>query len=83
MKPDKKLFTIIVEGTEHQWPKDEITYEEVVKLEVPEYPQNPPLAYAVKYTRGQGHKPEGTLTIGGCVKVKERMVFSVSETGQS
>lgn len=83
MKPDKKLVTIIVEGTPHEWPKDDITYEQVVKLEVPEYPQNPPLAYAVKYTRGQGNKPEGTLTPGGSVKVKEGMVFSVSETGQS
>lgn len=83
MPPDKKLVTIIVEGTPHEWPKDDITYEDVVKLEVPEYPQNPPFTYAVKYTRGQGNKPEGTLTPGGSVKVKEGMVFSVSETGQS
>ncbi len=26
MKPEKKIVTIIEEGTEHQWPKDDITY---------------------------------------------------------
>ncbi len=83
MKPDKKLVTIIVEGTPHEWPKDEITYEQVVKLEVPEYPQNPPLTYAVTYSFGNGNMPDRTLTPGGSVKVKEGMVFSVSETGQS
>lgn len=83
MKPEKKLVTIIVEGTPHEWPKDEITYEEVVTLEVPDYPQHPEINYSVKYKRGQGNKPEGTLVKGESVKVKEGMVFSVSETGQS
>ena len=83
MKPDKKLVNIVVEGTEHQWPKDDITYAEVVKLEVLEYPQNPPLTYAVTYSFGNGNMPDRTLTSGGSVKVKEGMVFSVSETGQS
>nr|WP_306919766.1 multiubiquitin domain-containing protein [Rhizobium mesoamericanum] len=34
-------------------------------------------------THGQGNKPEGTLAPGASVKVKEGMIFSVSETGQS
>ena len=83
MKPENKIVTIIVEGTPHEWPKGEISYADVVTLEVPTYPENPDIAYAVIYTRGRGNKPEGTLTAGGSVKVKEGMVFSVSETGQS
>lgn len=78
-----KIVTIIVEGTPHEWPKGEITYAEVVTLEVPDYPQHPEILYSVKYKNGHGHKPEGTLSPGGSVKVKEGMIFSVSETGQS
>jgi hypothetical protein len=82
----EKNVTIIVEGTPHEWPKnDDISYEDVVTLEVPNYPQqNPKTVYSVKYTNGHGSKAEGILSPGGApVKVKEGMVFSVSETGQS
>ena len=79
-----KTVTIIVEGTPHEWPKGEkITYEQVVTLEVPDYAQHPEITYAVKYRNGTGNKPEGVLPPGGSVKVKEGMVFNVSETGQS
>ena len=81
MGNDKKTVTIIVEGTPHEWPKDEIAYEEVVTLEVPNYSAN--ITYSVGYERGQGNKPEGTLSPGASVKVKEGMIFRVSETGQS
>jgi hypothetical protein len=83
MAETKKTVTIIVEGTEHEWPKEEITYAEVVTLEVPDYPQHPEITYSVKYTRGHGNKPEGILAPGGSVKVKNGMIFNVSETGQS
>ena len=82
MGNDKKMVTIIVEGTPHEWPKDEkISYEEVVTLEVPDY--SPSITYSVGYERGQGNKPEGSLSPGTSVKVKEGMIFRVSETGQS
>jgi hypothetical protein len=83
VKEDKKTVTIIVEGTPHEWPKTEISYAEVVTLEVPDYPQHPEITYSVKYKRGQGEKPEGILSPGGSVKVKEGIIFSVSPTGQS
>ena len=83
MEEKKKLITIYVESTPHEWPKGEITYSEIVTLEVPEYPQHPEITYSVKYSRGHGNKPEGTLSPGGTVKVKEGMRFNVSETGQS
>ena len=83
MAHDKKTVTIIVEGTPHEWPKDEITYAEVVTLEVPDYSQHTDITYSVTYKRGHGNKPEGILSPGGSVKVKEGMIFSVSETGQS
>ncbi len=79
----KKTVTIIVEGTPHEWPKDDITYAEVVTLEVPDYSQHPEVTYSVKYRNGHGNKPEGVLPPGASVKTKEGMIFNVSETGQS
>jgi hypothetical protein len=81
--PEKKEITIIVNGTPHEWPKRHITYAEVVTLDVPDYPQHPEITYSVKYKNGPSHKPEGTLSPGGEVKVKDGEVFSVSPTGQS
>lgn len=83
MERKEKTVTIVVEGTPHEWPKGEISYSEVVTLEVPDYAQHPEITYSVKYVRGHGQKPEGTLAPGASVKVKEGMIFSVSETGQS
>ena len=83
MAHEPKTVTIVVEGTPHEWPKGEISYDEVVTLEVPNYSPSSGISYAVKYTRAHGDKPEGILAPGGSVKVKEGMVFSVSETGQS
>lgn len=83
MNEDRKTVTIVVNGTPHEWPKGEITYAEMVTLEVPDYQQHPEITYSVKYKNGHGHKPEGILAPGGSVKVKEGMIFSVSETGQS
>jgi hypothetical protein len=81
---DDKTVTIFVEGKPHQWPKNaDIFYEDVVRFEVPDYDQHPEITYSVKYKKGHGDKPEGTLSRGGSVKVKDGMIFSVSETGQS
>lgn len=83
MADTKKEVTIIVEGTPHEWPKDLITHAEVVTLEFPDFPQHPEITYSVKYSRGHGNKPEGILAPGASVRVKEGMIFNVSETGQS
>lgn len=83
MKTEGKMVTIIVEGTPHEWPKDKISYTEVVTLEFPDYPSHPEITYSVTYKRGHGSKPEGILSPGASVNVKEGMVFNVSDTGQS
>ena len=79
-----KTVTIVVDGTPHKVPKNEtITYAEVVTLAYPDYPQHPEITYSVTFTRGHGDRPEGVLSPGGSVKVKEGMSFSVNRTGQS
>lgn len=79
----KKTVTIIVNGTPHDVEKDDITYAEVVTFAFPDFPQNPGRTYSVTYERGQGHKPEGILSPGGTVKVKDKMIFYVRHTGES
>ena len=83
MSNEKKLVTIVVEGTPHEWPKGEISHDEAVALEVHSHTPDSNITYSVGYERGQGNKPEGSLSKGVSVKVKEGMVFHVSETGQS
>ncbi len=80
---EHKTHMIIVEGTPHEWPEEEITYAQVVTLEVPDYSQHPEITYAVIYKGGPRNKPEGILSPGASVKVREGMIFNVSETGQS
>lgn len=83
-KAKDKTVTITVDGTEYEVPKkDFISYDEVVTLAYPDYPQHPEMTYSVTYSRGHGDKPEGILSPGGSVKVKEGMAFRVNRTGQS
>lgn len=77
-----KAVTIVVEAVEHQWPKGDITYVEVVSLEDPDYPLHPERVYSVTFERAHGNKT-GVLSPGGSVKVKEGMVFFVKDTGES
>ena len=81
---DKKAATIIIDGTPHEWPEKEISYEQVVDLA---YDGNPPTGelvdITVGYHRGQGDKPEGDLEPGQSVKVKDGMVFDVTATDRS
>lgn len=83
MEEKNETVTIIVDGTPHEWSKETISFAEVVTLEVPDYAQHPEITYSVKYTNGHGRKPEGILAPGASVKVKDGMIFSVSDTGQS
>lgn len=76
-------ITIIVEGTPDQWSQRTINYAEIVTLYDPQYPQHPDVTYSVKYKRGPRQKPEGILSPGASVKVREGMVFNVCRTGQS
>jgi len=83
MSEHKNEVTIYVEGIPHEWPKGEIGYAQVVTLEVPDYAQHPNITYSVKYKGGPEENPEGILSPGTEVEVKNGMEFTVSETGQS
>jgi len=79
----KQNVTIYVNGTGHEVEAGDITYAKVVMFVFPDYAQHSEKNYSVKYRKGHGNKPEGILLPGQSVKVKDQMIFDVSETGQS
>jgi len=74
---------IIVNTREKKWDKPEISYEEVVVLAFGSYSQDPNVVYTVTYSRGPEKKREGSLVKGQSVKVKQGMIFNVSQTNKS
>ena len=75
--------TIIIDGTPHSVRKGRITFEEVVTLAHPDFPQHPEITYSVRYKHGPAANHEGILSPGGSVEVKNEMIFYVKRTGQS
>lgn len=83
MEHEKKAVTIIVNGRSRSVPKDELSFAEVVVLAFDNPPTGENVEITITYTRGHGQKPEGSLTRGQTVKVKEGMIFNVSATNRS
>ena len=80
--PDK-TFDIIVNGTCFPVPNDEVSFDEVVDLAYPDGGHGPLITYTVNYYNGAGRPPEGKLTKGHSVKVKDGTVFNVTRTDRS
>ena len=79
-----KEVTIIVNGRPKVVEKAELSFEEIVRLAYPNAQlDNPDFEYKVTYTKGHSDNQEGTLIKGKSVKVKEGMIFNVSETNKS
>jgi hypothetical protein len=82
--PEPKPVTIIVNGRAKPWPMNQdISFEQVVALAFPNPPSGDGIQFTVQYTRGEGHKPAGTLVEGQSVKVKDGMEFDVTQTNRS
>ena len=80
--PDK-AFDIIVNGTPFPVDKEEVSFDEVVDLAYPDGGRGPLITYTVNYYNGAGRPPDGKLTEGNSVKVKEGTVFNVTRTDRS
>ena len=78
-----KDITLIVNLEEKSWDKKRISYEEVTLLAFGPPPPGIIITYTVEFDKGPRSNPEGSLTPGKSVKVREGMVFSVTETGRS
>jgi hypothetical protein len=83
--PPKKTVTIFVNTHDEEWPKEKITYEEVVEL-AKKYLSPPPppnTKFTVVYSKGHSDNIKGKLTAGQTVKAKEGMQFDVDATVES
>ncbi len=78
----EKVFSILVNGDEHDVDTKEISYARVVDLYLGSGGK-PSNEYLVKYSHGPVENPSGTLAPGQSVKVKDGMRFRVAGTGES
>lgn len=78
-----KDVTIIVNGRERTWPKEDISFEQVVEIAFPNQPSGPDYSYTVTFSKGDDKKPHGSLVAGESVKAKKGMVFNVTQTNRS
>lgn len=81
VKPHGKEITIIINGTSYEVEKEEISFDELVKLAG--LPTGSNVSYTITFRKGHGNKPEGTLVEGESVKLKEKMIFNVTATDRS
>lgn len=82
-KEHDKEVTIIVNTREKTWTKKEISYEEVIVLAFGSYSNDENVVYTVTYSKGPDSHHEGSLVKGGSVKVKDGMIFNVTQTNKS
>jgi len=80
---DNKDFTIIVNARQKTVTVKEMSFAQVVDLAFDNLPTGANIVFTVTYRRGQDSKPEGTLTEGETVKIKEGMIFNVTATDKS
>lgn len=80
---DKKNFIIYVNAEEKQWHEKNISFEQVAALAFGKYEDNPDITYSITYKRGNDNQPEGQLTKGQSVHVKDKMRFNATRTNKS
>ena len=77
-----KEHKIIVNGREKTFVGKEISFTEVVELAFGTTGDVNTI-YTVTYSKGEHHKPKGTLVKGESTKVKDGMIFNVTATSKS
>ena len=82
MEEAKKTVTIIVNGRQKDWSEKKISYTQVVTLAFEHPHTEDTYLYIIDYSRAEGNK-KGSMEFGDTLKVKDGMVFNVSETHRS
>ena len=78
-----KDVTIVVNGRQKVVTAKEMTFADIVALAFDNPATGPNVVFTITYRRGHGEKPEGTLVEGESVKIKDGMIFNVTETSKS
>ena len=79
----KKGIRIIVNAREDTVYKHRISYDQVVKLAYPTPPSPEVIGYIVTFYKGPEHHPQGDLTEGQSVRIRNGMVFNVTPNNRS
>jgi hypothetical protein len=82
-KAEVRDTTIIVNGRPKTVTGKTVSFEQIVALAYNPVRSEPFILYTVQYSRGPRANPEGELLAGQQVKIKDRMVFLVTETDKS
>lgn len=82
-RPAKIQIKIIVNGRSKEWTAKMITFAELIAIAYPVPPTGQCIVYTITYHQGPPNRPEGTLTEGESVRVRDGMVFNVRFTDKS
>ena len=78
-----KEFTIIVNGRKKEVSTKTLSFDQIVALAFSPVPVGPTVMFTITYRKGPHKNPQGTLTEGATVKIKDGMIFDVTETNKS
>jgi len=78
-----KEFTIFVNGRKKVVKSKKLSFTEIVALAFDPVPTGPNILFTISYEHGPHSNPEGTLMEGATVKIKEGMIFNVTQTDKS
>jgi Multiubiquitin len=76
-----KMTTIIVNTREKEVEGKEVTYAQIVALAFENPPTGEFIEITIAYRDGPG--PDGTMQLGGSVRIKKDMIFDVTATDKS
>ena len=76
-------YTIYVNGQEKVVSAKTVTFEQIVAIAFPNPPTGPNILITVGFEDGPHANPQGSLTAGRDVKVKNGMIFNVTATDKS
>jgi len=88
LKPEEhfysqKVFSIVVNAQKREVAEPKLSFAEVVKLAFPIPPEGQNIMFTIKYRKGPGVNPRGSLLEGQSVRVKNGMIFDVTPTDRS
>jgi hypothetical protein len=78
-----KDFTIFVNGRKKEVTTKTLSFDQLVALAFNPVQVGPNVMFTITYRKGPHKNPEGTLTEGATVKIKDGMIFDVTETTKS
>jgi hypothetical protein len=81
--PHKVEHKIIVNARPKEVEGRKISFGKVVLLGFPGGPPTPQTVYTVAYSEGPPRNPEGKMIAGQSVKIRDGMIFDVTETNRS